>query len=270
MGAINSLSTAVTTLRENPVILVGGLFFAIFGELSVFAQFAGPFAGLGLTVFWILLWPFVLAGFIGLVHAGLDGETSVGRFFSTGRSNYLSMLGATVAFFVLFGTIVAGAVIFAAIAAVGAGGTGLAIVTGAVIVFLPAAVLYVFLQFYDTGVVISDTGAIGAFSHSAGLVRRNFLSVIGYSILFWLLSFAPRLPDMALFFLAVEFPDPEAGQGSAMVVSEPLFVLSVVLGLTLGTLAIALAWTYHVVYYRSILPEPAGIETENGVDSEPF
>ena len=64
--------------------------------------------------------------------------------------------------------------------------------------------------------------------------------------------FILRVPEMGLFFLAVELPDPEAGQASYVIASEPLFALSIVLALTLETVTTALTWTYHVAYYRLI------------------
>lgn len=44
--------------------------------------------------------------------------------------------------------------------------------------------------------------------------------MIGYTVVFWLLSFVPRFPDIALFFVAVEFPDLEAGQQGAVIIPE--------------------------------------------------
>lgn len=252
MSAIRSISTAVTTLRENPIILVGGLLFVIVGELSLLPLFSGPVVTVGLFLIQIfVLWPFIIAGFIGMVNAAIDDSTNVGQLLQSGRSNYVPMLGATVLFTILMMVL---GIVTAVATIIGAVGTDTSIISGAALFvgFLFIVLISIVFHFYDTAIVVSDTNTLGAFSHSASLVRRNFLNVIGYIVLFSLISFIPRVPDMGLFFLAVELPNPEAGQTSYVIASEPLFALSVVLAVTLGTVTTALAWAYHVAYYRSI------------------
>lgn len=251
MSAIRSITTAVATVRENPIILVGSLLFVIVGELTLLPQFSGPSASIGFSILIFVLWPFLIAGFIGMVDAALDGSTNVGQLLQSGRSKYVSMLGATVLFTILM--IVLG-IVTTVTAMIGVIDTGAGITVGAILFvgFLFIVFISIVFHFYDTAIVVSDANALGAFSHSASLVRRNFPDVISYIVLFYLISFIPRVPDMGLFFLAVELPDLEAGQASYVIASEPLFALSIVLALTLGTVTTAVAWTYHVAYYRSI------------------
>ena len=266
MTAIQSVSTALRTIRDHPILLAGGLLFAAFGELSALAQLGGSVVGFGLSLGFLLVWPFVIAGLIGMIDAGLDGDTGFDRFLAAARSNYLSMLGAFLLFvvtivavyigmFVL--TMVVGLVGGVALFSLGDGGAlgaGLLLLGLFLASLLVVFLVFVFLQFLYAAVVVSDAGAIGSLSKSAGLVRANFLSVLGYSVIFLLLTFVPRIPDTVLFFTAVELPDAEAGTGYA-VVSEPMLALSVALGLLLGTLAATLAWTYHVSFYRSMIDE---------------
>ena len=266
MTAIRSVSTALRTIRDHPILLAGGLAFAALGELG------GPVVGTGLSIAFLLVWPFVIGGMIGMIDAGLDGETGFDRFLVEARSNYLSMLGALVLFVLTIGVVYVGMVVLTIVVGLVGGialfslGDGDALGAGLLLIGLFLASLlvvflvFVFLQFFYAAVAVSDAGAIGSLSKSAGLVRANFLSVLGYSVIFFLLTFVPWIPDTVLFFLAVELPDAEAGSGYA-VVSEPLLALSVGLGLLLGTLAATFAWTYHVTFYRSTVDKGDGGST---------
>ncbi|WP_331234324.1 DUF7847 domain-containing protein [Natronorarus salvus] len=191
MIAIRSVSTAVRTIRDHPILLAGGLVFAALGELSALGQLGGPAVSVGLSFAFLLVWPFAIAGLVGMANADLDGETGLDRFLPEARSNYLSMLGATILFvlailvvyvamFVL--TMVVGIVGGVALFSLGEGGVlgaGL-LLLGLILASLLVVVLaFVFLQFFYAAVVVSDESAIGSLSASVGLVRENFLGVLG-------------------------------------------------------------------------------------------
>lgn len=270
-SVIRSLSTAATTLREHPIILLGALLFVIVSDLAYLPRLGVPMPRpvapiiQAISILAMFILPFVIAGFIGMINAGIDGSTNVRRLFNSGRSNYVSMLGATVVFVLLMTVFGTGLAII--INAIGAG-FAVPMFIGSIVLRIDIQVgvisvigllVVVFLQFFAAAIVVSDARAIRSFSRSAGLVQQNFRSVLGYTLIFALLSFLPRVLDIALFMMAVEeFPDPAAGQIGYVIASEPLLALSVVLAVILGTLATAFAWTYYVAYYRSLLSDTTG------------
>ena len=265
MSAIGSLSTAVSTLRANPIILLAGLAFVLVSEVVVLFELVNPLLPLLGYPLMILVYPFVLAGMIGLIDRSLDGRVSMDDFVDSGRSNYLSMLGAslllaaiivvvTVAITVV--AVVVGAVAGGALLAGGGDdlGTGVLLVISLVVLFAAGLLflVYMFLQFFDTAIVVSGNDAVESISTSVGLVRRNLLSVVGYTILFGLVSFVPRIPDTVAYMLGStpELID-EVGFDIGLT-SQQLLGLSIGLSLVFGTIALSLAYTYHVAYFRSI------------------
>lgn len=201
MGAISAFSTAVATLKRNRVLLGAAFLVTLFnfGFTTVTAVFPPSMAGLislplsGLT---LLLMPFFVGGMLAIAYEGLDGVARVETFLDGGKANYLRLLGAMVLFAVLFSVITVAIVIAVGVVAVfvlgmgfaeggsslAASGGGLAVVALVGLVGLLALLLpMLFLQFYAPAVVVSDLGVVDAFKRSAGLVRRNLVSTLGYT-----------------------------------------------------------------------------------------
>lgn len=255
MSAIGSLSTALTTVRKNPILLAGGLLFALFSESYVFLEvYGGMLAQLFVWPILIFAMPFFLAGFIAMVHEATDGSTSLESFVHGGKENYVSMLGATVLFMVIiFGLSFAAMflLVFAGIGALaaGGGGGGLAIMLVGIVIAVLIIGVVMFLQFYHTAIVISGAKAVDSFSKSVSLVRQNLVSVIGFSLIFFVIGLLWQGPGMALYMMSIEVTE----TGETLIASESTMYLSVAVSLVLGSIGMAYAYAYLVSYYRSLV-----------------
>lgn len=262
MSVTGSLSTAVSVLRNNPVILLIGVVFVLLGEISVLLDiYVGPLAQWLFLPFSLLVTPFLLGGMITMINEGLEGSTRLGSFVRGGKENYVSLLGATFLFVVLLmGVSFIGSLlmVFVGVIAVVAGGGMAGIVIGLVPLLAVLALLFLFIQFYDAAIVVSDAKAIESFSHSVGLVRDNFLSVVGFSIAFLAITLLGQGPGMALYLSAVEFTE----TGETVLASESTLYLSVAVTLVLGSVTMAYAYTYFVTYYRSLVDDPAAATSQ--------
>lgn len=260
MTALNSLRPALGALGRNPILIV---FIGLFGLIQLpqlVLQQANPLVAavvsLGITVLMVLVVPFVQGGLIGMADEALGGRTGLGTFVSEGKANYLRLLGAYLGLLAVnfvFGIVVIVAAIFGGVGVfVGDGQTSLVtfgVIAIVVILVVLAYLIVAFLvQFYAHAIVLSDAGLVGGFKRSASLVRRNLVSVVGYSLILLvgslvlggiggiaslLLSPQPTglpVPDLSMPMLA--------GLGIAYVVAVA------VLG---GFYA-----TYSVAFYRSI------------------
>lgn len=261
-GVLESLSAAVGRLRRNPVILLGALAVTLLSSVFVIPSFVDPLLANLSSIVWLAVWPFLIAGLLGMVVEANTGEARFSTLLSDGKANYASMLGATLLFTagifaVLFATAIL--VLVVAIAALAGEASGVAdgdislLLVGLALVFLiPYFFVYLFLQFYDIGIVAGGETAVSSLGHSIGLVRRNFPGVVGYTLVFYLIQSIGYGPGYAVLFLGgMEVTD----TGQWVIVSESLVVGGGLLVLTLGTLAMALAFTYHVTFYESITPD---------------
>ncbi|AFZ74823.1 DUF7847 domain-containing protein [Natronobacterium gregoryi] len=255
MSAIGSVSTAASVLRRNPTILLVGVLFVALSEVTILLDvYVGPMAQLLAYPLSFLVTPFLLGGIITLIDEGLDGSTQLGSFVRGGKENYVSMLGATV----LFGLIVIGASVVSGILLVivgvgtaAGGGGALGIGIGVVFLSVSMTLLMMFLQFYDAAIVVSDAQAIESIPHSVRLVWNNFISVVGFSIVFFVSQLIGQGPGIALFLSAVEVTE----TGETVIASESTLYLSIAVTIVLGTVMLAYAYTYFITYYRSILED---------------
>lgn len=265
MAVVGPLSSAASTVRENPLIFLVAFVFALLGQSFTVAQVSGAeTVGVPFVVL-LFVYPFMFAGLIGLIDAGLTGDASVQEFLDSGRSNYLSMFGAMlllgVAFVGLFivlsivGMIFSMLVIGGMAASSGANGfmagVGLVGLVFAVAVLVVTLLAVMFVQFFTESIVIDDAGAVDSLSASVTLVKRNFASVLGFSVLYGLLSLLLQAPSQLLYSMGTEYQT-EGLQRTLVVTDESMLVASIVLGLVLGTLATGLLTTYHVAFYRSL------------------
>ena len=264
MSAIAALSTAASALRQNPVIFAVALLFSVVSSVSILLQFLGGVLEIAWYVVWFVTWPFLLGGFIGLIHEGLGGRASLDTFVEDGKSNYVRLLLATILFAIgMVGLVFAGMIAFIIVAVFG-GVSAMALEGGAVlgarllmialvlIGMLIYLLLFAAIQFYDVAIVVSGAGAVQSFGHSLRIFRHHFLSVIGFTLLFSAISLLGQLPGYVLYFLAIEFPGPEDPAATPTVASEPLLALSVGAMLVFGTLAFGFAYTYFVAFYDEV------------------
>lgn len=206
MSVTSSVSTALSTLKQNPVLFVAAFFVSLVSSVVLGVQSAvgevSPFlvSGLSFVVQFVSL--FFVAGAYAMADEALDGRTSLGTLFTGGKENYVSMLGATLllvgvmiaTFIPIF--IVGFIVIFGAAAA---GGGGSMMVLGIVLIYLLALLPVFFLQFYGPAVVVSDTGAVGSLKKSFGLVRRNVLATLGFDVVVFVIGVLSSLPTVWLY-----------------------------------------------------------------------
>lgn len=212
MVTIRSLTESFGVLKRNLVVFVAGLVYAVVllpqTALSLMEIPLLPQALQALTFF---ITPFVLAGLLGMAYEGRVRATGMGTFVKIGKSKYLSLLGANliqvaltiifgiVSFFVLlglffvFGIGVAAGSPRSGLAALGV--TSVVAVAGLVLVYL---LVQFFLQFYAPAIVVDNVGAMGGYSRSVGLVKRNIVQTLGFSIVNLLLSLLLISPGILL------------------------------------------------------------------------
>lgn len=263
MASYASFATALRTLRDQPILFLGGLPIAFLGQVAVLLQVGYLTDSAALLVGLLLSLPFVLAGLVGMANDAREGTASIGGFLNAGLRNYLSVLGvlvssALVLGFAAFVMVFLGSILAAFTTASGGGGASavfglsLNLLTLATLVVLLSICLH--LQFVVAAVVVSDGGVIGALFDSVDRVGANLASVVGFTTLFLLVSFLLRVPHRILYQRATETVSGGFGEADQLVVaSESTLWLSVGVGLVLGTVAVTVAWTYYTVYYRSLV-----------------
>jgi hypothetical protein len=257
MGAISTLRGTPETLRNNPLIFAGVLILIIVGAIGSVAQTLSTVGVLLFAAVFFLVTPFFTAGVLGLIEQSLTTDVDFSTVLAKGREYYVTLLVATILQGVLFGVL--GAIIgiggvFAGIFALsGLGPVGAGLVVAALILLLFVVPLF-FLQFIDLAVVVSDTGAVGAFKHSYAIVRQNIASVLGFSILLNLIGAVVAIPGNWLLFgtpTTVEEVQNALVQTSGSIPSEGILPYVVFL-VIVGTVVRAVALTYRVKFYTSV------------------
>lgn len=277
MQPLQSLFTAARTVRSNPILLLVAFAFIAAGEAMVAVQMVSPILYIVVALGWIAFFPFLLAGFVGIAAEGLSESTTLSTFLREGRSNYVSMLGATVLFAIIFFALGFAWVLVALIGGIGAIATGgtagtavgitVAVLAGLVILGLP----WMFLQFYSVAIVVDDIGMASSLAHSASVAKRNLLAVAGFTVLFTVVSGLGQAPGLALYLMSIE----TTTAGDALITDYTMYGASVAITLVLGTITTALAYTYLVAFYTAITDDkqsggqsPSVAGTETGSDNE--
>lgn len=218
MVALQALRETVRALADSPVLLLGGLVYA----LVVAPQTALAIAGVPLlpTIVQILTFfvtPFVLAGVVGLAAAALDGGARFETFVDVGKRRYLPLLvGNLLEFGITFliGVVVlVVGIVLLLVVGVGAfalgggsgGGPGLGAVALVAVVALPLAALvaavFLFVQFYPIAIVYDGADSVEGFRRSYRLVRENLVPALGYSVVVLLAGLVATVPVVAVAFL---------------------------------------------------------------------
>lgn len=202
--------------------------------------------------------PFFQGGMLGMADEALDGRTSIGTLVSSGKANYLNLLLAYLAIFAInfaFGIVVMFATFFGWVGLFANGGEPSLAVLGVLVVigllFLLAYLLVIFtIQFYAHAIVLSDTDLVAGFKRSLSLVRRNLLSVFGYSLLLLAGSLVlGGIGTAASFFLS---PQSQQTMVSVPDLSLPLIAGAAVVYVLVLALLGAFYVTYSVAFYRAI------------------
>jgi hypothetical protein len=266
MEAISAFTTALGSLRRNPVLFAGVFVLSLIGSLTTLGQLGGPLvvaaAGLGTLIFV----PFATGGVLGMAEEATMGKTGLSTLVHQGRANYVALLIATVLQVIIYGLI--GVLWIGAIIALvlgggsllggadGAGIAGIGLIAGFVSLLVFLLPVY-FLQFYDVAIVVSDTSSWGGFKRSFGFVRRHLLSVLGYTLLAQTVNLVVLIPTFwALYGAPLTLTEAQTAMTQvAGVPTAATVVPLVVVTLLVGTLTSAVLVTYRVTYYTTLSGE---------------
>jgi hypothetical protein len=183
MVLVSAFKDGYAALRANPILLVAGLLVGGGSQLqNVEHLIDSPLVSAGASLAWLIVFPFVLGGFIETARAAIEGtDTSVTQFLTAARTHYLRLLLGTVVFvLVVLGTAIGlglvgfilgiGSMALAAIHEMAAFAAGV----GSLLVWLLSIlVVIMFVQFYDVAIVIEDQSVTDSFRRSVALVRSN-------------------------------------------------------------------------------------------------
>jgi len=265
MGAISALSTTGRTLARNGVLIGAAVLVALVNLLPTGLSALLPPSAVGLVSLplsglSLLVTPFFMGGLLSMADEGLDGTARFGTFLAGGREHYLRLLAAMLLFAVAF------LVILLALAVVGAfavgasagsvatsGGSVAALAVAGVVALLAVGLPLFFLQFYAAAVVVSDLDVVASFERSAGLVRRNLVSTLGYSVVALALGAVGGVVGGVLTLLGGL-----AGQGAATGAEIPELGSGVLLAVGAVTVLVtallsAFGATYQVAFYDDCL-----------------
>lgn len=256
MAVVSALTSAISTLRANPIIFAGVFVLSVISSLTTVGQVVGPFVAIAGTLAVFLVNPFVKAGVLGMAEEATAGKTRLSTLVSEGRASYVSLLGATLLQAILFGGggAVLGAVVIGVLVSGGSPGSLAAVIGFAVLVSF--VVIYL-IQFYDVAIVVSDTSAWGGFKRSYGFVRSHLLSALGYMIIAQAINLLVLVPSFWLAYgapLSLTDVQAAAGQLAGTSMAETLLPLAAV-SVIGGTLASSLLITYRVTYYTNLSHE---------------
>ena len=259
MVTVSAFRDGFTALRANPILLVAGLLVGFGSQLQyVDRLIESPPLSAGVSLAWLVVFPFVLGGFIGTARAAIDGaDASIAHFFTVARTHYLRLLLATVVFVLLvFGTAI-GFGLLGFILGIGSMALTVihemaAFVAGVISVLIwlvSILVVIMFVQFYDTAIVIENASVTDAFRRSVGLVRSNLKSVTGFSVAWLVLLNVFFIPEYL-----VQLTMTDAGPADVLPIELgiPIVVL-LPIGVVLSAVGFAYFYTVYTAYYMRLI-----------------
>jgi len=296
MAALQSLRPAVGGIVRNPILVVVAAVFAVAQLPNLLVPPSMPVLSLAVSIglfgVFVLGLPFAQGGFLGMADEAVAGRTRLGTFLSVGKEHYVSLLlGYLVllalnfafgflAFFGAMAVVLGGAYTAAGSAgagnamatgtsagaggaATGAGGLGAdpTILAAAALVGLGLLLVYFlvtfFIQFYAHAVVLDETDLVAGFRRSAGLVRRNLLSVFGYTVILFVGGtvfggVAALSSAVAAVALGGGMADGSPAAELLPALSPAVAVVGLVVYLVVVGIVGAFYGTYSVAFYRSI------------------
>lgn len=296
MAALQSLRPAVGGIVRNPILVVVAAVFAVAQLPNLLVPPSMPVLSLAVSIglfgVFVLGLPFAQGGFLGMADEAVAGRTRLETFLSVGKEHYVSLLlGYLVllalnfafgflAFFGAMAVVLGGAYTAAGSAgagnamatgtsagaggaATGAGGLGAdpTILAAAALVGLGLLLVYLlvtfFIQFYAHAVVLDETDLVAGFRRSAGLVRRNLLSVFGYTVILFVGGtvfggVAALSSAVAAVALGGGMADGSPAAELLPALSPAVAVVGLVVYLVVVGIVGAFYGTYSVAFYRSI------------------
>ncbi len=268
MPVIASFRDGLTILSDNPKLLAAGVLVSAVGHLATLEEATGiPVGSTLASLGWLLAFPFLLGGFIGMTTPAIkDEDTSFDRFFRTGRRHYGRLL---VAPFVFVAIVVGAFVLVGALSFVplillitlgGAVEGAPLIAAGTLFATGPWVTLAVLLgtivccQFYATAIVVENENVTGAFRRSLGLVRRNVRGVLGFSLAWGMVTGFVLSPGYMLLGVMSEARIVDLltlGVDPAPPILVPVLVLAT-------AVAFAYSYTVYTAYYVRLVDETPG------------
>lgn len=265
MTIVRSFTNAVDAISRNPIVLAVAMALALLQAPSLLASRLDPATGSivslvasGATV---LVTPFVFAGGIAISGEALDGDTDVGAFLAAGRRHYLRVLGAYLLVAVGVGLLAFGGTIVGGILAVAAAAGGVPVgglLAGLLTVGLVLLPVF-FLQFFAHAIVLDEHGIADGLRRSVGVVRRNLLTVAGYSLVLFGLSIVAGLVGAIGSLVNAPGIDAFGLQPLSPAVVTGLQVIGV---LATGVVT-AVFWPFSVAVYRQLRDRTV---SEDGTD----
>lgn len=262
MAVLKALRQTPSALQHNPILFVPVLAILLFQIPQLVLQAVNPLVAsivsMVLSLVFIFVMPFFQAGIIGMADEALDGRTSLDSFLREGKSNYVSVLAASLVLvavnfvlgFVAFFVAIFGGVAILSETGGGIGTVGLVIIglIGALVV-LTYLLFVFFIQFYSQAIVVDDLGAVDGLKHSISVVRHHLVSTLGYTVLVGILGGVAG----GVFGIASLLASPQSTSTLAL----PEISLIGVVGVTLlviafGTLFGGFFGVYSVAFYRTI------------------
>ncbi|RZV06481.1 hypothetical protein [Natrinema hispanicum] len=261
MVLVSAFKDGFAALRTNPILLVAGLLVGAGSQLQYVEHLnESPLLSVGAPLAWLIVFPFVLGGFIETARAAIEGtNTSATQFVTAARTHYFRLLLGTVLFvLIVLGTAIGlgligfvlgiGLIPLAAIHEMAAFAAGV----GSLLVWLLSVlVVIMFVQFYDAAIVIEDQSVTDSFRRSIALVRSNLKSVTGFSLVWVILLNAFSIPEYLLQLTLTE-------TGPADVLPIDLGVPIAVLlpiGIVLSAVGFAYIYTVYTAYYLRLIAD---------------
>ena len=261
MELVSAFKDGAAALRANPILLVAGLLVGAGSQLQYLDQVIdSPLVSAGASLGWLVVFPFVLGGFIGTARAAIDGtDTSIHQFVTTARTHYVRLLLATVAFLlIILGTAVGvGIVGFVfgigsmALAAIHEMATFVGGVVSIVVWLVSLLVVIMFVQFYDAAIVIEEQSVTDSFRRSVALVRANLMSVVGFSLVWTLLVNLFLIPEYL-----VQLTVTDAAPAAVLPVDLGIPIAALLpIGLVLSAIGFAYLYTVYTAYYLRLISD---------------
>lgn len=264
MVVVSAFRDGLTVLRTNPILLVAGFLVGAGSRLQYVGHLVeSPLVSAGTSLAWLIVFPFVLGGFIGTARTAIEGtDASLTRFFTMARTYYVRLLLATVVFVLLvLGTAVGLGVIgfvvgigsmgIAAVSEMAAFATG---VFSLLIWLVSILVVITFVQFYDAAIVIEDESVTDAFRRSIGLVRANLKSVVGFSLAWIVLLNVFFIPE---YLLQLTMTDAGPADVLPIDLEVPIGVL-LPAGIVLSAVGFAYIYAVYTAYYMRLIDIAVG------------
>lgn len=260
MGALKALQRSPSALARNPVLVIPVLIVGLFQVPQLLLQATNPLlaslVSLGISLVFVLVMPFFQAGIIGMADEALDGRTRLGTFVADGKENYVTVLIAYVLLlvigFVLFLVFFVISFVLSILVLPSLEFSGFAVgVMGLVFViaYLPMLLFVFFIQFYGQAIVLDGESSMDGIRRSVGLVRRNLLSTLGYTVVGGVFGGGLGLVLGGLSMLASPQP---AQLFDLPEISFPVLATAILVVIVLASVVGSFLAIFSVAFYREI------------------